>query len=66
MTNVILNPSILSNNAQREYNDGPNALLPAAPKSQDLYAQDLYAKVSHRIPAIEWPVFAGDINAIQR
>jgi quinolinate synthase len=37
------------------------ALLPAALKSQDLYA-----KVSHRIPAIEWPVFSGDIEAIQR
>ncbi|MGP8231393.1 MAG: quinolinate synthase NadA [Methylovirgula sp.] len=39
------------------------ALLPrsTAPKSEDLYA-----KVSHRIPAIEWPVFSGDIEAIQR
>ena len=27
---------------------------------------ELYAKVSHRIPAIEWPFFSGDIEAIQR
>jgi quinolinate synthase len=29
-------------------------------------SEDLYAKVSHQIPAIEWPVFSGDIDAIQR
>jgi quinolinate synthase len=29
-------------------------------------SEDLYAKVSHKIPAIEWPVFSGDIEAINR
>jgi quinolinate synthase len=29
-------------------------------------SDELYAKVSHRIPAIEWPFFSGDIEAIQR
>jgi quinolinate synthase len=27
--------------------------------------EDFYAKVRHQIPAIEWPVFAADIDAIQ-
>ena len=27
--------------------------------------EDFYAKVQHQIPAIEWPVFAADIEAIQ-
>jgi quinolinate synthase len=27
--------------------------------------EDLYAKVRHQIPAIEWPVFAADIDAIR-
>jgi quinolinate synthase len=31
---------------------------------RDLYAENLYAKVSHAIPAIEWPVHAADIDAI--
>ncbi|MEW6435724.1 MAG: quinolinate synthase NadA [Pseudomonadota bacterium] len=38
------------------------ALLPRTA----LKSEDLYAKVSHKIPAIEWPVFSGDIEAIQR
>ena len=38
------------------------ALLPGTA----LKSEDLYAKVSHKIPAIEWPVFSGDIEAIQR
>jgi quinolinate synthase len=29
-------------------------------------SDELYAKVSHRIPAIDWPFFSGDIEAIQR
>jgi quinolinate synthase len=29
-------------------------------------SEDLYAKVSDKIPAIEWPVFSGDIDAINR
>ncbi|WP_395696718.1 quinolinate synthase NadA [Methylocella sp.] len=32
---------------------------PAAPASRDLYA-----RVSHAIPAVEWPVYAADIDAI--
>jgi quinolinate synthase len=31
---------------------------------KNLYAENLYAKVSHAIPAIEWPVHAADIDAI--
>lgn len=33
-------------------------------RSESLYAEDLYAKVRHAIPAIEWPVYAQDIDAI--
>jgi quinolinate synthase len=29
-------------------------------------SEDLYAKVSHKIPAFEWPVFSGDVDAINR
>src|SRR5229473_1339020 len=33
--------------------------------AMELFSSDqLYAKVSHAIPAIEWPAFAGDIDAI--
>src|SRR5216684_3336897 len=33
--------------------------------AMELFSSDqLYAKVSHAIPAIEWPVFARDIDAI--
>ncbi|WOJ89794.1 quinolinate synthase NadA [Methylocapsa polymorpha] len=33
-------------------------------RSESLYAEGLYAKVRHAIPAIEWPVYAQDIDAI--
>jgi len=33
-------------------------------RSENLYAEGLYAKVRHAIPAIEWPVYAQDIDAI--
>src|SRR6202166_3453567 len=34
------------------------------PAMEQLSSDKLYAKVQHAIPAIEWPVFAGDIDAI--
>ncbi|ACK49274.1 quinolinate synthetase complex, A subunit [Methylocella silvestris BL2] len=34
------------------------------PKPQAPSARDLYAKVSHAVPAIEWPVYAAEIDAI--
>ncbi|WP_026606446.1 quinolinate synthase NadA [Methylocapsa acidiphila] len=33
-------------------------------RSEKLYADDLYEKVRHAIPAIEWPVHAKEIDAI--
>src|SRR6201984_3129737 len=34
-------------------------------RAMEQFSSDqLYAKVSHSIPAIEWPAFAGDIDAI--
>jgi len=42
-------------------------MLNVAPVALDpLPLPDLYARVSRHIPAIEWPVFAGDIAAILR
>src|ERR1700742_4756751 len=43
-------------------NAEPLAYTPAVAKA----TQDLYAKVSHVIPQIEWPVFAPYIDAINR
>jgi quinolinate synthase len=43
-------------------NAEPLAYTPAVAKA----TQDLYAKVSHVIPEIEWPVFAPYIDAINR
>src|SRR5260221_2324792 len=34
------------------------------PAMEQLSSDKLYAKVQHAIPAIEWPAFAGDIDAI--
>src|ERR1700719_2776395 len=34
------------------------------PAMEHFSSDKLYAKVSHVIPAIEWPAFAGDIEAI--
>ena len=34
--------------------------------SASLPLPDLYARVRHHVPAIEWPVFANDIEAILR
>src|SRR2546421_13079961 len=35
-----------------------------AVRAKNPYAENLYAKVRHVIPAIEWPVHAQDIDAI--
>ena len=41
------------------------ALLgPETARSKNPFAKNLYAKVRHAIPAIEWPVHAQDIDAI--
>src|SRR5437764_2531920 len=37
-----------------------------AVRARNPYAENLYAKVRHAIPAIEWPVHAQDIDAIMR
>src|SRR4030088_324098 len=37
---------------------------PEAVRAKNPYAENLYAKVRHAIPAIEWPVHAQDIDAI--
>jgi quinolinate synthase len=46
----------------------PSEVLRANPRrivpDGNLYAEELYAKVRHAIPAIEWPVYADDIDAI--
>lgn len=47
----------------------PSEVLRSDPRGEtvpagNLYAEDLYAKVRHAIPAIEWPIYAQDIDAI--
>src|ERR1700732_3983392 len=37
---------------------------PETVRAKNPYAENLYAKVRHAIPAIEWPVHAQDIDAI--
>src|SRR6202165_5723450 len=39
---------------------------PETVRAKNPYAENLYAKVRHAIPAIEWPVHAQDIDAIMR
>ena len=66
LTKLILNPSILSSNAQREYNgDGP---VPLCCRSEygALRARIFYAKVSHRFRPSNGRSYAADIDAIQR
>jgi hypothetical protein len=53
----MLNISICATNTRLEYKT-MSVPYPEVVRAKNSYAESLYAKVRHAIPAIEWPVHA--------